>query len=96
MDQTFEVPRVGRLVRQAVRPELRADGYPVAVDHVFAVWTGDDAAPLYPVRVTVETAVAEQSGKPVLVALEHAARCLLQSIFDIRLQTDLRGPLAVT
>ena len=90
MDHTFEPPRVGRLVRQAARPELRADGYPVAVDHVFAVWTGDDAAPLYPVRVTVEMAAAEGSGKPVLVALEADARQQLESWLALTFSPDPR------
>ena len=85
MDQAFEAPRVGQLVRQVARPELRADGYPVAVDHVFAVWTGDDAAPLYPVRVTVETEVAEGSGQPVLAALEQAARVHLSEVLHLTL-----------
>ena len=87
MDYTLEAPRVGRLVRQAARPELRADGYPVAVDHVFAVWTGDDANPLYPVRVTVETAVAEGGGQPVLAALEKAARLVLESSLALTMRT---------
>ncbi len=85
MDQTFGAPRVGQLIRQVARPELRSDGYPVSFDHVFAVWTGDETAPLYPVRVTVETAVAEGSGQSVLLALETAARSILQSRFAVRM-----------
>ena len=89
MTQAFEAPRVGRLIRQEARPELRADGYPVAVDHVFAIWTGDEAAPLYPVRVTVETAVAEESGEPVLAALEKAARDHLSGLLCITLDLSV-------
>ena len=83
MDQACDAPRVRQLIRRAASPELRADGYPVSVDHVFAVWTGDDAAPLYPVRVTVETAAAEGSGGPVLTALAQEAARHLRAAFDI-------------
>ena len=79
MDQGYKAPVVGQLLRQVARLELRTDGYPVAVDHLFSVHTGDDTCPIYPVRITVETALADGSGQPVLSALAHAALQLLTS-----------------
>ena len=89
MTQAFETLRVGQLIRQVARPELKESGYPVAVDCVFAVWTGDDAAPLYPVKITVETAVAERSGGPVLVEMEEVARQMLRSALNSIMTDDL-------
>ncbi len=83
MDQPRELPRVGQLVRQVARPELRADGYPVAVDHIFAMYTGDDTAPPHPIRVTIATAAGEGSGQPVLATLEIRARQMLADALDI-------------
>ena len=91
MTQACETPRVGQLVRQVARPERRADGYLVVVDHVFVVLTGDDAAPLYPLRVTVETAVAEESGGLVLAALEERARSELDTLLALRMPSSEIG-----
>ena len=58
----------------------------MAVDHVFAVHTGHDAVPLYPLLVTVETAVADGIGLPVLAALEQTGRRMLDEVFAARME----------
>ena len=90
LDHPLERQCAAQLVLQVARPELRADGFPVAVDHIFLMCVGGDPAKRYPLRITIETAVVEGRGEPVLTTLEQAARRMLSDTFLTTMDSEFR------